>query len=94
MTDELHAWVERASQGTTVHVARHFVASALLARDAERYALACGVTPVEALHDAAVVLLRDAAQLIVDERPEELAEDAWAPLRETLRQLRAQDRDA
>ncbi len=90
MTDELRAWIERADQGTT-HIPRHFVASALLARDAERYAVECGVTPIEALHDAAVVLLRDAAQLVADERPDDLAEDAWPPLQETLRQLRAAD---
>ncbi len=93
MTDELRAWIERTEEGATSHIPRHFVASALLARDAERYAVACGVTPIEALHDAAVVILRDAAQLTMDEPPDDLAEELWPPLRETLQQLRAAAQD-
>ncbi len=86
--DDLLSWVERPATESHVRLPRHFVASALLASGAEHYAEQCGVNPIEALPDAAVVLLHDAARLLTDERPDGLADDAWPALQALLQQMR------
>jgi hypothetical protein len=86
--DDLLAWVEHAATDSSVRLPRHFVASALLASGAEHYAEQCGVNPIEALPDAAVVLLHDAARLLTDERPDGLTDDAWPVLQAVLSQMR------
>ena len=86
--DDLLSWVERTATDSHVRLPRHLVASALLASGAEHYAAQCGVNPIEALPDAAVVLLQDAARLLTDERPDGLTDDAWPVLQALLSQMR------
>jgi hypothetical protein len=86
--DDLLTWLARTEPGSPVRVPRHLIASALLAIGAERYAAQCGVKPIEALPDAAVVLLHDAARLLTDERPDGLTDEAWPVLLALLQQMR------
>ncbi|MGO9181329.1 MAG: hypothetical protein ACLQBX_19155 [Candidatus Limnocylindrales bacterium] len=86
--DDLLSWLERVATDSHIRLPRHFVASALLASGAERYAEQCGVNPIEALPDAAVVLLHDAARLLTGERPDGLTDDAWPVLQALLPQMR------
>jgi len=86
--DDLFTWLARAKPGSPARMPRHLIASALFASGAERYAEQCGVNPIEALPDAAVVLLQDAARLITDERPDGLTDEAWPVLQALLSQMR------
>jgi hypothetical protein len=90
--DDLITWLARTEPGSPARVPRHLIASALLASGAERYAEQCGVNPIEALPDAAVVLLHDAARLLTDERPDGLTDDAWPVLQALLQQMRKSPR--
>ncbi len=86
--DDLLSWLERTATDSHVRLPRHFVASALLASGAEHYAEQCEVNPIEALPDAAVVLLHDAARLLTDDRPDGLTDEVWPVLQELLQQMR------